>query len=212
MSVAFYEASKRVADIVGAATVLLVSLPVWIWAFLAISLTDGWPFLYAQRRVGQGGRLFWIYKFRSMIKDAERNGIPAYSPRGDPRVTRVGRLMRKTALDEIPQLLSILRGDMSWVGPRPARPQEVAQYILEIPGYGLRHRVRPGLTGYAQVYLSDYSDISKKLAYDSYYIQHRGLWMDLTLYVRSWANTLLGRWERARQVALSEEHSASSRR
>jgi lipopolysaccharide/colanic/teichoic acid biosynthesis glycosyltransferase len=196
-----YELVKRGADIAAAAAVLMASAPFWVWAFLAITLTDGLPFLYSQTRVGRNGRIFRILKFRSMVRDAEQRGVPVYSQRDDPRVTRVGRVMRKTAIDEIPQLLSILKGDMSWVGPRPARPEEVVTYLRDIPGYGLRHQVRPGLTGFAQVCATDYGDIAEKLALDLHYIRHRSLSLDLTLYVQSWVNTLSGGWDRARGAA-----------
>ena len=194
-----YGIFKRTGDIVFAAAALVLSLPFWIWAMLAILLTDGWPFLYPQTRVGRKGRVFRIYKFRSMIRDAERGVGAVFSQRDDPRVTRVGRIMRKSAIDEIPQLLNILRGDMSWVGPRAARPEEVAQYLQQLPNYHLRHQVRPGLTGLAQVWGSDYDDIREKLAYDLRYVRERSLWVDIELYVKSWANTLLGRWDAARR-------------
>ena len=194
-----YGIFKRTGDIVFAAAALVLSLPFWIWAMLAILLTDGWPFLYPQTRVGRKGRVFRIYKFRSMIRDAERGVGAVFSQRDDPRVTRVGRIMRKSAIDEIPQLLNILRGDMSWVGPRAARPEEVTQYLQQIPSYHMRHQVRPGLTGLAQVWGSDYDDIREKLAYDLRYVRERSLWVDIELYVRSWANTLLARWDAARR-------------
>jgi lipopolysaccharide/colanic/teichoic acid biosynthesis glycosyltransferase len=190
-----YDIVKRTADLVGAAAALTLSLPFWLWAMLAITLTDGWPFLYPQTRVGRGGRLFSIYKFRSMVKDAEKHTGPVLSERDDPRVTRVGRLMRKTAIDEIPQLLSIFRGDMSWVGPRPERPEFVRQFLRDIPEYGRRYQVKPGLTGLAQVRGHYQSTPEEKLIYDLEYIRRRSVWLDIQLYVRSWANTLFGRWD-----------------
>jgi lipopolysaccharide/colanic/teichoic acid biosynthesis glycosyltransferase len=193
-----YEVTKRAADIVLSAAALALSIPFWVWALLAITLDDGWPFLYGQTRVGRGRRVFRIYKFRSMIKDAEKETGVISSAKDDPRVTRVGRIMRKAAIDEIPQLLSILKGDMSWVGPRAARPEEVARYLREIPNYDLRHQVRPGLTGLAQVCGADYDDIAQKLAHDLRYVRERCLLLDLQLYVMSWANTLFARWDAAR--------------
>jgi len=193
-----YELVKRTIDIVLSAAALALSTPFWLWALAAITLTDGWPFLYSQTRVGRNRRIFRIYKFRSMIKDAEKETGVVFSAKDDPRVTRAGRIMRRTAIDEIPQLLNILKGDISWVGPRAARPEEVTRYLREIPNYDLRHRVRPGLTGLAQVCGTDYDDIAEKLAYDLRYIRDRSLWLDLQTYVMSWANTLFARWDAAR--------------
>jgi len=132
---AAYDASKRLADIVLAGIALTLSLPFWIWAAIAVLLTDGWPVLYSQTRVGRGGRIFSLYKFRSMIKDAETHTGPVLSGKDDWRITRIGRIMRKTAVDEIPQLISIFRGDMSWAGPRPERPEFVRDFLRDIPGY-----------------------------------------------------------------------------
>ena len=189
---------KRGADVIVSGAALALSLPFWVWAMFAIGLSDGWPFLYSQNRVGRNGRLFRLYKFRSMVKDAEKHTSIISSGKDDPRVTRVGRIMRKTAVDEIPQLLNIMRGDMSWVGPRAARPQEVAQFRQQLRDYDLRHRVRPGLTGLAQVCGRNYDDVAEKLGLDLYYIRHWSLFLDLQLFIRSWVNTALGRWEAAR--------------
>ena len=198
MATTGYDIVKRGADLLGAAAALTLSLPFWIWAMLAITLTDGWPFLYSQTRVGRGGRVFVIRKFRSMVRDAERHTGPVLSEKDDPRVSRVGRLMRKTAIDEIPQLLSIFRGDMSWVGPRPERPEFVRDFLRDIPDYERRYAVKPGLTGLAQVCGHYLSTPEEKLVYDLEYVRRRSLWLDLQLYVRSWANTLFGRWDAAR--------------
>ena len=192
------DAVKRVADATLAAIGLFFSTPVWMAISLAILLDDGCPVLYTQTRVGRYGRTFKLFKFRSMIRDAERHTGAVYATHDDPRITRVGRILRKTALDELPQLLNILKGDISWVGPRPARPEEVAEYVRDIPRYDERHKVRPGLTGMAQVYGRDYNDISEKLAYDLHYVEHGSLLMDFRLYVKSWLNTALGRWDAAR--------------
>jgi lipopolysaccharide/colanic/teichoic acid biosynthesis glycosyltransferase len=189
-----YEAIKRLADLLFAGIALTLSLPFWIWAVTAIVLTDGWPCLYSQTRVGRGRRVFTLHKFRSMIKDAEKHTGPVLSDRDDPRVTHVGRIMRKTAIDEIPQLISIFRGDMSWVGPRPERPEFVREFLRDIPDYGRRYRVKPGLTGLAQVRGHYLSTPREKLVYDLEYIRRRSLWLDLQIWLISWANTLFGRW------------------
>jgi lipopolysaccharide/colanic/teichoic acid biosynthesis glycosyltransferase len=189
-----YACTKRAADVLFSGLALILSLPFWIWAVTAILVTDGWPCLYSQTRVGKGGRVFTLYKFRSMIKEAEKYSGPVLSEGNDPRVTGVGRIMRKTAIDEIPQLVSIFRGDMSWVGPRPERPEFVRQFLQEIPGYGLRYRVKPGLTGLAQVRGHYLSTPGEKLRYDVEYIRRRSLWLDLQIWLLSWANTFFGRW------------------
>lgn len=188
------DAIKRLLDIVVSGVALLLSLPFWAAIGAAILLDDGWPVLYPQRRVGRGGRVFWAYKFRSMVKDAERDTGAVLATESDPRITRIGRLLRATALDEIPQLVNIFRGDMSWVGPRPERPEFVREYLRLIPGYGQRHQVRPGLTGMAQVHGRYHTDPAEKLVYDLYYLRHRSLSLDLRLFVRSWLITLKARW------------------
>jgi lipopolysaccharide/colanic/teichoic acid biosynthesis glycosyltransferase len=189
-----YDAIKRLADILFAGIALTLSLPFWAWATLLITLTDGWPVLYSQTRVGRGGRIFTLYKFRSMIKDAERHSGAVLSDKNDPRVTSVGRIMRKTAVDEIPQLVSIFRGDMSWVGPRPERPEFVRDFLRDIPDYSQRYLVKPGLTGLAQVRGHYLSTPEEKLIHDLEYLRRRSLWLDLQIWLLSWANTFFGRW------------------
>jgi len=196
------DAIKRIADILLASIALMLSFPFWVWAVIAILLTDGRPILYPQTRVGRGGRIFTIYKFRSMIKEAEKHTGAVLSDKDDPRVTHVGRFMRKTALDEIPQLISIFQGDMSWVGPRPERPEFVREFLLHIPNYSRRYEVKPGLTGLAQVCGHYKSTPEEKLFYDLDYLRRRNLWLDLQIWLLSWANTLFGRWgaEHARGI------------
>lgn len=189
------DAAKRVADICVAAFGLAASIPFWLVIVTAILLEDGWPILYMQPRVGRGGRVFRVCKFRSMIKDAEKYSGAILATEDDPRITRVGRILRKAALDEIPQLINIFKGDMSWVGPRPERPEFVRRFLREIPYYELRYQVRPGLTGVAQVYGRYYTEAAEKLKYDFYYIRNRSLWMDVKLFVRSWLITFKGRWD-----------------
>jgi len=190
---------KRGLDILVSAFGLTVSLPLWTAIGIAIVLDDGWPILYSQRRVGRGGRIFHAYKFRSMARDAEKHSGPVLAEENDPRITRVGRLLRKTALDELPQLINIFRGDMSWVGPRPERPEFVRQFLKEIPGYGLRHRVRPGLTGLAQVYGRYHTAPADKLRYDLHYLNNANLWLDFRLFVTSWLITFKARWDSAQR-------------
>lgn len=186
---------KRALDLVIGAVAVALSTPFWIAIGTAIVLEDGWPILYPQRRVGRGGRVFTVYKFRSMIREAEKHTGPVLAASDDPRITQVGRLLRKMALDEIPQLFSIFKGDMSWVGPRPERPEFVAELACTIPGYGDRHAIRPGLTGLAQVYGRYHTDPAEKLRYDLHYAGHRTLLMDFRLFVRSWLITFRAKWD-----------------
>jgi exopolysaccharide biosynthesis polyprenyl glycosylphosphotransferase len=154
---------------------------------LAIWLESPGPIFYSQERVGKGGRVFHILKLRSMETDAEKEG-PQWATKGDARVTRVGKILRKTRLDELPQFVNILRGDMSLVGPRPERPFFVDQLAEEIPFYRTRHVVRPGATGWAQIrypYGSTIQDALMKLQYDLYYIRHQSLALDLLIMVRT---------------------------
>jgi lipopolysaccharide/colanic/teichoic acid biosynthesis glycosyltransferase len=192
---------KRVFDAALAATGLAISLPVWILAALAIKLEDGGSIFYSQDRVGRDGRVFRALKFRSMHEDAERATGPLQARAGDGRVTRVGRVMRATALDELPQLWNILRGDMSFVGPRALRPGEIeieggAAVPLEaVRGYADRIVVRPGLTGVAQVFAP--RDISRrsKFRYDRLYIQRRSFGLDMRLILLSFWISFRGTWE-----------------
>jgi exopolysaccharide biosynthesis polyprenyl glycosylphosphotransferase len=160
------------------------ALPLMALTALVVLLDDGAPVLYRQERVGENGRTFVLSKFRSMRKDAEKGGQPVWAKDQDDRVTRVGRFMRKTRLDELPQLWNVIRGDMSFVGPRPERPFFVEQLAQQIPFYQQRHAVKPGLTGWAQVkyrYGSSLEDATEKLRYDLYYIKHLSVFFDLTI-------------------------------
>jgi sugar transferase (PEP-CTERM system associated) len=175
--------SKRVFDVLIALVGLALAAPFAGLTALAIWLESGRPILYRQERVGQNGRVFTLNKFRSMRKDAEQ-GTPIWASAADDRVTLVGQVIRKTRLDEIPQLWNVLRGDMSFVGPRPERPFFVAQLAEQIPFYEQRHAVKPGITGWAQVkyrYGASREDALEKLRYDLYYVKHLSLPFDITI-------------------------------
>lgn len=172
-------------------------VPVWLLAWtvipLAIWLEDRGPVFYRQRRMGQGGKPFIVLKFRTMVPDADKLGA-AWTQEHDPRVTKVGRFLRKTALDELPQILSIWKGDMTFVGPRALAAAEQAQLETDVPGFAERLRVKPGLTGLAQ--LENRSDAAeKKLEFDRTYIAQMSFWLDAKLIVRSVLYTLLGMWD-----------------
>ena len=175
---------KRTIDLALALILAVVTLPLMALTAILILIEDGGPVLYRQERVGESGRTFVLSKFRSMRKDAEKGGKPIWARDGDDRVTRVGRFIRKTRLDELPQLWNVLSGNMSFVGPRPERPFFVEQLSQDIPFYQQRHAVKPGLTGWAQVkyrYGSSREDAMEKLRYDLYYIKHLSVIFDLTI-------------------------------
>ena len=175
---------KRTIDLALSLMLAIVTLPLMLLTALLVLLEDGRPILYRQERVGENGRTFVLSKFRSMRKDAEKGGKPIWATDGDDRVTRVGRCIRKTRLDELPQVWNVVRGDMSFVGPRPERPFFVEQLSQQIPFYQQRHAVKPGLTGWAQVkyrYGSSLEDAMEKLRYDLYYIKHLSVIFDLTI-------------------------------
>ena len=193
-------ASKRMLDIVLSGTGLVLSAPVWALISAAIKLEDGAPVFYRQERVGQRGRRFDALKFRSMIPNAE-SGVALQATANDARVTRVGRIMRRTALDELPQLWNIFVGDMSFVGPRALRPQEVEVHggallsIDQIPGARERHQIRPGLTGIAQIFAPRDITRRNKFRYDRLYVQRQGFWFDVRLILLSFWISARGRWE-----------------
>ena len=193
---------KRPFDILLSGFGLLVSIPLWVVIPLAVRLEDRGPVFYAQERVGRNGLIFKALKFRSMVKDAETESGPVQAVARDPRVTRVGRVLRATAMDELPQLVNILKGDMSFVGPRALRPNErevngggAAVPLTAIPGYARRHLVRPGLTGLAQVYLPGEAPRRKKFRCDLLYIRKRSFCLDLKLIGLSFGITFRGKWE-----------------
>jgi exopolysaccharide biosynthesis polyprenyl glycosylphosphotransferase len=177
---------RRGIDIAGSLALLLFTLPLLLLTALAIRLDSTGPILYRQERVGRDGRVFTLLKFRSMRTDAEAPGTPRWATKKDDRVTRVGRFIRLTRIDEIPQAINVLRGDMALVGPRPERPAFVEQLARAIPHYHDRAIVRPGITGWAQVnypYGASVEDARMKLAYDLYYVKHRSLFLDLLILI-----------------------------
>jgi len=194
--------AKRCLDILLASLGLLLSSPLWAVLAALVKLEDGGPVFYSQERVGQGGRVFRAWKFRSMVIDAEKYVGARQAAHNDPRITRIGRIMRASAMDELPQLWSIFVGDMSFVGPRALRPGEIEVLgtgVLEpleaVPGYMDRCRVRPGLTGIAQVYAPRDIPRRNKFRYDRLYIARQSLWLDVRLIALSLWITFRGRWE-----------------
>lgn len=173
---------KRCFDLLAASILLILALPVMLVTVCLILLEDGGPVLYRQERVGRGGRVFNVSKFRSMRQDAEGDGTPRWAQSGDDRITRVGRIIRQLRIDELPQLFNVLSGEMSLVGPRPERPYFVDQLTRAIPFYSVRHSVKPGVTGWAQVryqYGASVDDALQKLQYDLYYVKNHNLALDI---------------------------------
>ena len=172
---------KRVIDIIGSAIGIVVTLPFFVIIGICIKLTDGGPVIYKQTRLTKDGKPFEIYKFRTMIQNAEKDGIPRLAAEGDPRILPIGRLLRRTRLDELPQIYNILKGDMSLVGPRPERPELVEEFTAEIPEFPSRMKVKAGLTGYAQVYGKYNTTPYDKLKLDLTYIRNYSVFLDLKL-------------------------------
>jgi lipopolysaccharide/colanic/teichoic acid biosynthesis glycosyltransferase len=194
--------AKRALDVALSVTGLVLSAPLWMALAAAIKLEDGGAVFFGQERVGEGGRLFRALKFRSMVPDAEAAVGALQAAEHDPRVTRIGRIMRATAMDELPQLWNIFRGDMSLVGPRALRPGEIETgsdgshvAMTDIPGYVERHQVRPGLTGVAQIFAPRDVPRRFKFKYDQIYIVNQGFWFDVRLIALSFWITFRGKWE-----------------
>jgi lipopolysaccharide/colanic/teichoic acid biosynthesis glycosyltransferase len=190
---------RRVIDLVGAFLMLIPGVPLMLLAALAIRLDDGGPCLYRQERVGKNGRRFILCKLRTMRTDAEADGQARWAANDDPRVTRVGRLLRQLRIDELPQLYNVIRGEMSLIGPRPERACFVEALSRELPRYALRLLAPPGLTGYAQVrcgYSASLSEARDKLACDLYYLVHQSLALDLVILTRTVAVVLTARGAR----------------
>ena len=189
---------KRGMDVILSIVGLAVAIPVTVVVSVAIKLDSSGPILYKQERVGKDGKIFRLLKFRSMNQDAEPNG-PVWADVGDDRTTRVGKVIRKLRLDEIPQMVNVLRGEMSFVGPRPERPFFVEQLRRELPYYFERHTVNPGITGWAQIkcpYGASKEDALEKLKYDFYYIKHLSVFFDLMIIMETIKTVLLGRGAR----------------
>lgn len=187
--------AKRITDLAASLVLLVLALPVMAITALAIALESPGPIIYRQERVGLKGHTFPVLKFRSMRTDAERDGVARWAGAGDPRITRVGRVIRKTRIDELPQLLNVLCGEMSIVGPRPERPTFVDQLKNDIRFYDVRHSVRPGLTGWAQVrfnYAATLEDSRRKLQFDLYYVKNHSLALDVRILFETIRVVLLG--------------------
>jgi len=192
---------KRPFDLGLASFGMILSFPLWLVFGLMIRITDRGPVFYLQERVGRGGKIFKAIKFRSMVKDAEKTAGPQQAAKNDPRVTKIGKFLRATAMDELPQLINIIKGDMSFVGPRALRPQEREVVgngevidLSHFPGYEKRHSVRPGLTGIAQITLPPDAPRQEKFHYDLFYIEKKSLWLDLKLLFLSFWITFRAKW------------------
>ena len=189
-------AVKRAFDLLASGAICLAALPVMLLTALAIKLEDGGPVFYQQERVGRENRPFRVLKFRSMRVDAELDGKPRWAAQDDPRVTMVGRWIRKLRIDELPQMLNVFKGEMSFVGPRPERAFFVEQLCQEIAYYNVRHGIKPGITGLAQVrhgYGASVDDAVRKLQYDLYYVKNNSLFLDLLILIDTVQVVLFGK-------------------
>jgi sugar transferase (PEP-CTERM system associated) len=190
---------KRSFDLAASMVLVTITAPIMMLAAVAVRIESRGPILFRQERVCEGGRAFMMLKFRSMRQDAEEDGKPRWASTGDSRITKVGKVIRRLRIDELPQLLNVLKGDMSFVGPRPERPFFVAQLAAEIPYYELRHNVKPGITGWAQVrlqYGASVEDAKRKLEYDLYYVKNHSLFLDLMILFETVQVVMLGKGAR----------------
>jgi len=197
----FQDLTKRLFDIVASLLILMITWPFMVFAFIAIKIEDGMdaPIFYQQTRVGFLGKTFGVLKFRSMSINAEKDGVAQWATKNDSRVTRAGGIMRKTRIDELPQIINVLRGDMSFVGPRPERPEFVDQLSKEIKFYDERHAVKPGITGWAQVsypYGASKADSEQKQEFDLYYIKNHTLFLDTLILLQTAEVVLFGKGAR----------------
>ena len=192
----FRAGTKRIFDICVAVALAIVFVPVMLLTALTIKLTEGWraKLLYQQTRVGLNGRLFQVYKFRTMVEGAEESGA-VWADHNDPRTTTIGNVLRKTHLDEVPQLYNVIVGDMSMVGPRPERPVFVDHLKKELTFYDERHRVKPGVTGWAQLYYpygASIADAKEKLQYDLYYLKNHSFLLDIIIILQTVETIIVG--------------------
>jgi len=195
----FQRLLKRAFDISVSGAMLVATLPIMLIGALAIWLETGRPILYRQKRVGESGQVFEIFKFRSMRVDAEKDGVARWAKKNDERITRVGKFVRLTRVDELPQLINVMRGDMSFVGPRPERPPFVHELSRKVPFYASRHSVKPGITGWAQVrypYGASVDDAVQKLQFDLYYVKNHSLFLDLVILLQTAQVVLFGQGAR----------------
>ena len=193
------DAVKRLFDLGVSFALLMLTIPIMILAAIVIALESGFPILYRQERVGLGGKIFTIFKFRSMVQNAEKDGTPQWAQAGDARVTWVGGIIRKLRIDELPQIFNVFRGDMSFVGPRPERSFFVDQLLEQVPYYAARHSLKPGITGWAQVrypYGASLEDAIEKLQYDLYYVKNHTLFLDLLILSQTAQVVLFGKGAR----------------
>jgi len=190
---------KRAFDVCVSAAMLVSALPIMLLAAVAIRLESRGPVLYRQQRIGESGRIFEVMKFRSMRADAEKDGRAQWAQKNDSRVTRVGKILRTTRIDELPQIINVLRGEMSFVGPRPERPVFVQELTEKVPYYASRHSVKPGITGWAQIrypYGASIDDAAKKLQFDLYYVKNQSLFLDLVILFQTAQVVLFGQGAR----------------
>lgn len=187
---------RRVADLIGSIFLLFVLFPLFILVAFAIKIESPGSIFYSQLRAGKKGKPFRIYKFRSMVEDAEQQSGPVWAQKNDPRITSVGNFLRKSRIDELPQLLNIFKGDMSFIGPRPERPFFVESFKQQIPFYINRLQYKPGVTGWAQVkwgYDETIDDVKEKLNFDLHYINNRTIWLDIKIFILTFKTVLLGK-------------------
>jgi len=191
----YHRITKRIFDMAIAGLLLVPAVPVMLVAALLVRRSGPGPVFFHQDRLGESGRTFDMFKLRTMNNGAENRGQPVWAGENDPRITKVGRFLRLSRVDEIPQLLNVLRGDMSIVGPRPERPEFLEKLADEVPYWARRHLVKPGITGWAQIhagYAADVDSSTEKLAYDLFYLRHRGILLDLAIVLKTARIVLTG--------------------